>query len=220
MLRGASPSMDFLQLKSDHESTLKELYASREEVDSQRMLIMQLKAHIAKKDEELRRLELEKELRQEEIAEAKAYAKRSEEQVEKLKKQRAEQKDISKELAAAKKNEMSLQRKLTTAGEKLQALKSKSVSRNKKKERKLNRYSLPEVKVFSPTKLKQQVRQKSDTESPEKNRQNKLLAFVCQYCPIGSNLNFVDLFVSLWFVYLSFFLSMCVFVCVCVCVCH
>jgi hypothetical protein len=170
MLRGASPSMDFLQLKSDHESTLKELYASREEVDSQRMLIMQLKAHIAKKDEELRRLELEKELRQEEIAEAKAYAKRSEEQVEKLKKQRAEQKDISKELAAAKKNEMSLQRKLTTAGEKLQALKSKSVSRNKKKERKLNRYSLPEVKVFSPTKLKQQVRQKSDTESPEKNR--------------------------------------------------
>ena len=56
------------------------------------MFIVQLEARIAQKDEELKQLELDKELRQEELAEAKDCAKRSGEQVEKLKKQKAEQK--------------------------------------------------------------------------------------------------------------------------------
>ena len=49
---------------------------------------------------------------------------------------------ITKELAAAKKKEQSLQKKLTSAEEKIKALKSQLASKNKKREGKLNGYSL------------------------------------------------------------------------------
>lgn len=56
------------------------------------MLVVQLKAHIAEKKEKLKQMELEKELKQEEIAQVKSSAKLLGEQMDKLKKQKSEEK--------------------------------------------------------------------------------------------------------------------------------
>ncbi|XP_062519293.1 uncharacterized protein LOC134194381 isoform X2 [Corticium candelabrum] len=168
MMRAVSPAMDSLQLKAERDRAVRELEAAKVEADSQLMLVVQLKAHIAEKKEKLKQMELEKELKQEEIAQVKSSAKLLGEQMDKLKKQKSEEKNVAKQLTASKRKEQTLQKQLTAAKEEIKQLKSEISSR--KHAMKLNGHN--SLEIFSPTKVK--VRRTSAKECKMKGKQQEM----------------------------------------------